>query len=877
MKAELSQIGLYLSPHYSGVYQQQGRMLLDRDWNELCDVLRHLGRVAASEAIGTGVPRHDGLLTSPAANSLSLSGNGGLVAADGVIGEIRPRDTGAAINLYLNQRDLPATVPNPSQKLSKAELAPAPPSLEQKSSKGDVAVSLPVTMQKKSVPLLSAGPMGMAIYVDIWERTVNAFEQPDLVDPALHGADTCLRTQRMTQIKSANLSASDVDPTDPCLPILKFPKKGNAEFDAQPTKAGETADNCDPCADQVAIARVVPNRLFRVEVHSVQFTGHKPTGVTLKWSLDNGAREFKSSDYAMQADPTTHSYEFFSTDTEKLLGMPSDDWPAEALLRGALDPSDPVAAAKVYPRVREWDGWCQLALSAGAWSVVANAGRYAGQALGTIATVAANVLTIQFADQGFYFTLSLLGKDILPGDYWLVLMRTRAAESDRLHVVSKMPLGVEHRYCLLGPASTAANTTSLIKPSAADLRRLQHPALTCLDAADVSYTPTCKNGFFTNDPNSLDPPYTVKSALDHICDLDAEHVAFSPECGYLTTSNVKTVGQALEALCTEPAQFVPYKPGCDYLTKAGVKDVAAALDALCAEPAQFVPYQPGCDYLTKAGVKDVAAALDALCRRFTLKPLPRIASTNWANNSVISFAKFLVGLSVTFTEPIYRATLNENMFIVTFEASYRLQSSDFVDETLTPQIVIGSVEISADNLTATFIPNNTAEMLGGALSRMAGDLKKADPSLPGIRCRVRIPGRAVFDAAGVRALDGFVPMLPKMLTLSVQPDIVNAAAPASTEKVFVSTKPLAPAFTVDFDFPNSGIGQVSDFESWFFLLPPPQNGGGHVVVDHNVADLDPVLEQPVAVNPNPIPTDKKAVDVKATKLTDAVVPPTKSK
>ena len=65
MKAEISHIGLHRERHFTGVYQQQGRMLLDRDWNELCDVLAQLGTAIGSQAIGTGVPRHGGLLSRP--------------------------------------------------------------------------------------------------------------------------------------------------------------------------------------------------------------------------------------------------------------------------------------------------------------------------------------------------------------------------------------------------------------------------------------------------------------------------------------------------------------------------------------------------------------------------------------------------------------------------------------------------------------------------------------------------------------------------------------------------------------------------------------------------------------------------------------------
>jgi hypothetical protein len=87
MKAEVSNVVLHRARHLSGVYQQQGRMLVDSDWNELTDILRHLGTAIGSEAIGTGVPRHGGLLaqSTPPDALLTLRNQGGLVAAAGVI------------------------------------------------------------------------------------------------------------------------------------------------------------------------------------------------------------------------------------------------------------------------------------------------------------------------------------------------------------------------------------------------------------------------------------------------------------------------------------------------------------------------------------------------------------------------------------------------------------------------------------------------------------------------------------------------------------------------------------------------------------------------------------------------------------------------
>src|SRR5690349_1957060 len=141
MKAEISQFGLHREQKFTGVYQQQGRMLLDRDWNDLCEILRDLGTGVSSQAIGTGVPRHDGLLQGPLP-ILTLRPEGGLVAADGVIGQAMPRSQKSVTGFYLNQLDLP-------------ELVRAP--LEDK--KTDFPTQ----------PLLQGSPNDRLLYVDIWD------------------------------------------------------------------------------------------------------------------------------------------------------------------------------------------------------------------------------------------------------------------------------------------------------------------------------------------------------------------------------------------------------------------------------------------------------------------------------------------------------------------------------------------------------------------------------------------------------------------------------------------------------------------------------------------------------------------------------------
>ncbi|MCG8421113.1 MAG: DUF6519 domain-containing protein [Proteobacteria bacterium] len=48
MKAQISRLSQQLRRRYSGVYQQQGRMLTDADWNELMDIVKqHVAAVVA--------------------------------------------------------------------------------------------------------------------------------------------------------------------------------------------------------------------------------------------------------------------------------------------------------------------------------------------------------------------------------------------------------------------------------------------------------------------------------------------------------------------------------------------------------------------------------------------------------------------------------------------------------------------------------------------------------------------------------------------------------------------------------------------------------------------------------------------------------------
>ncbi len=761
MKAEFSNVGLFGERHYSGLYQQQGRMLVDRDWNELCDILRRLGTVAASEAIGTGVPRHDGLLAprSPGEPVLAMRNSGGLVAAGGLIGEAMPRTPASDPTLYRNQADLPETVR--------------------------------AAADNATQPLLKLPADGRVFYVDIWERPVAAFEVADLIDPALHGADTCVRSQRMAEIKTA--AAADLDAAaDPCHPAFqtqRIPPRGDAVFDAKLTPASDKGDACDPCADNVTIVRSVDNLLFRLEVHSVGFdAGRRPNRVVLKLSRTNGSRELRLTDLATLADPAGHSYEFFSNETERLLGMPSDDWADEEFLRGVLDPVDASKINKVLSRVREWDGWCELTRAGATWSVAS--GRYLGRALsdagvGATVSVAADGLSMGLADIGLLLTLDLAGRNFLTGDFWLALLRNRAPDDQRVKVISPTPLGVEHRYCILGEGGFDGDTFVFKNLGGFDLRRLQHPSLACLDASDIGYQTDCPSGLFDKSHD------TVKKALDQICQIRADQVAFALPCktsvyGHADPATFHTVADALKLLCDVRANEVSFEPDCKYLDTADT--VQKALDLLCRQPADTIPFKPDCKFLNDQKVTDVAAALNALCDRGEVKQdLPFIKGVSWKNDQQMTLKDFASGLTVDFSEDMQPALITSDVFVVTFELALDLPQKE-VDAPaysylLTPQILVGDIETKAS--ATTFTPRKLDPKW---IDRLVSEAAQSEPGFAGIRCRLSLSGRAVFAKMGSRPLDGYVPMAPN-------------------------------GKQIDLDFKSPRLGQVSDFDSWFYVVP----------------------------------------------------------
>jgi Family of unknown function (DUF6519) len=137
MKGDFSRLTFRLGRRFTSVRLQQGRVILDSDWNEQADIRDHLERVRLEDVLGSSaVPADGGFAVIPDRRDLSLSA--GRIYVGGLVCEL------------------------------------------------DDALPL--------VPVSAAGRTDL-IYLDAWERHLTAVDDPDLLEVALGGADTTTRLQ----------------------------------------------------------------------------------------------------------------------------------------------------------------------------------------------------------------------------------------------------------------------------------------------------------------------------------------------------------------------------------------------------------------------------------------------------------------------------------------------------------------------------------------------------------------------------------------------------------------------------------------------------------------------------------------------------------
>jgi len=243
--------------HYSAVQLQQGRVLLDSDWNEQVDINQYRLHTQTKDVIGhCGVPKGSGAFKVNLVGDDNLFISPGRIYIGGLLCELKS-DT-----FYSDQ----PYYPNPRY-LSIRTIGEDPP-------ESDISQE---TQPDTSTLDLTGG--SYIVYLKAWQREITYLDDPLIQEVALGEADTTTRLQTVWQVRL--LKAEDG------LTCNQFSSKWNeltglskqVMLNARTNPAAD--GDADPCIIQSSSGyKRLENQLYRIEIHK---EGH------FKWSRDNAS------------------------------------------------------------------------------------------------------------------------------------------------------------------------------------------------------------------------------------------------------------------------------------------------------------------------------------------------------------------------------------------------------------------------------------------------------------------------------------------------------------------------------------------------------------------------------------------------------------
>ncbi|GAB3047252.1 hypothetical protein GCM10027053_01360 [Intrasporangium mesophilum] len=247
---------------YRSVLMQQGRVMLDADWNEQAAITAHHDTARTADIVG------------PSGGPEPLDGGPGPFAIVDLTNGSEPSEVpwarlGVTPGHYYVDGVLAESAPDPANAAAGAwPLADQPyrPTI------GTGAGSSPGLDE----PPAGDGDGRYAAYLDVFERTVSPDERPELLESALGGPDTAMREQTAWQVSLTRLGGGEV-----CSQLDDV-----AERTPRTMVAGlrPAAPDADPC--QITSGggyQRLENQLYRVEICSVT---PQPRFV---WSRENGS------------------------------------------------------------------------------------------------------------------------------------------------------------------------------------------------------------------------------------------------------------------------------------------------------------------------------------------------------------------------------------------------------------------------------------------------------------------------------------------------------------------------------------------------------------------------------------------------------------
>ncbi len=268
----------------TGILMQQGKVLVDQDWNESAHLQDRRWRTETTDIMGRAVVP----IETPNGFEIQIAGSNltigrGRMYVDGLMAE----------NHGANPIEFDPTL-------------------------GEVRGTLPIPYDKQpyfpNPPALPVDNNPHLVYLDVWERELTYLEDADLIDKAI-GIDTAARIQTVWQVKVLQDTPAGTACSTPASAIAETaPSAGRLT-----TSAAGVPSSADPCIVPLTGGyRGSGNRLYRVEIHNGGALGT----AQFKWSRDNAS--VASAVTAINAARDTLSV--VMTKRDSVLRFQPNDW-----------------------------------------------------------------------------------------------------------------------------------------------------------------------------------------------------------------------------------------------------------------------------------------------------------------------------------------------------------------------------------------------------------------------------------------------------------------------------------------------------------------------------------------------------------------------
>ncbi|CAH8296452.1 hypothetical protein EV196_11141 [Mariniflexile fucanivorans] len=278
MSSDYSRLIFDRKKHYSAVRMQQGRVLLDSDWNAQSDINQDRLHKQTIDVIGrTGVPVHSNGFQLFLHTDSELSLSQGRMYVNGLLCELDQN-----VNFGFNNEGILIA-----------------------SNEVDLPYGLIRTNMTSGRYLL---------YLEAWQREVTFLDDPHIREKALGDPDTTTRLQTTWQLKAASIDAG-IQCEDIQIPSNNIGTKATGTMEAR-TVSSET--NTDPCSfNQTSGFRRLENQLYRIEIQK----GGNLSQSTFKWSRENASVVSQVMEIT-----GSHVVKVNSLGRDEVLGFSIGDW-----------------------------------------------------------------------------------------------------------------------------------------------------------------------------------------------------------------------------------------------------------------------------------------------------------------------------------------------------------------------------------------------------------------------------------------------------------------------------------------------------------------------------------------------------------------------